>query len=143
MVTKELVDYIKTERARGVTDEALRSVLRSGGEWSSVDIEEALKSTESLKVFRRQRRWIIFSVAAVPVFYFAITQSVSAGLWLMVPVGSILVAYCVSALVTFKLKRLGSRTKDIFLLIALIFLNLAVTGAAMFGFVLLMFELIM
>jgi hypothetical protein len=46
MVTPELIEYVKTERARGVSNEVLRQVLQTAGGWSFTDIEEALRMNE-------------------------------------------------------------------------------------------------
>ena len=43
MVTKELLEYIKTETAKGRTREEIHSVLASGGGWSEEDISEGFR----------------------------------------------------------------------------------------------------
>jgi hypothetical protein len=43
MVTPELIEYVKNERARGVTDDALRLALQTSGGWALSDIEAALR----------------------------------------------------------------------------------------------------
>lgn len=50
MVTKELTEYVRNERAKGVADDALRQVLQSSGGWSLTDIEEALRPQPSVPV---------------------------------------------------------------------------------------------
>ncbi|HEY0908474.1 MAG TPA: hypothetical protein VGE35_03955 [Candidatus Paceibacterota bacterium] len=43
MITKELTDYIKAERAAGIADDAIKQSLVAGG-WSVVDAQEAFNS---------------------------------------------------------------------------------------------------
>ena len=42
MITLELIDYIKAQRAGGTSEAEIRSNLMIGGEWSREDIDEAL-----------------------------------------------------------------------------------------------------
>ena len=49
MLDKNMLDYIKMSRAKGQTDEQIKSTLLSGG-WQLADIEEALKAFDAAQV---------------------------------------------------------------------------------------------
>jgi hypothetical protein len=48
MVTPELENYIKTERAKGVSDQTIRANLLVQGGWTMSDLDEAMKPVQSV-----------------------------------------------------------------------------------------------
>lgn len=65
MVTTEIISYIKTERARGVSDSTIKSTLSASG-WSEKDISDAMVTLVApmagVKEYERKVKWIIFAV---------------------------------------------------------------------------------
>lgn len=49
MITPELLDFIEAELAAGQSREELFRLLKEGGGWTNVDVEEALAALEKRK----------------------------------------------------------------------------------------------
>ena len=89
MVTPELIEYIKTERARGASADSIRQSLMTQGGWSSADIDEAISRASDTNAsrsvvndpfvlaYRRKRAIIIFIALVVIVTVLNVTSGLN------------------------------------------------------------------
>ncbi len=50
MITKELEDYVRGQRAMGKSDAEIRQMLSAGGGWSSADMDEVLREASNAQL---------------------------------------------------------------------------------------------
>jgi hypothetical protein len=85
MINSDIIIYIRNERAKGISDAVIRASLASGG-WNEADLAEAFAQaskapldknvnkvvTPELAKYRKDRKWLIFTILMIVPFLYAI-----------------------------------------------------------------------